>query len=85
MQAITTRYLPPTNHRGSRVKAQCDAGSLVVPWDYSLNPDENHDAACAALVKHLGWDTYGAWLGGTLPQSNFSHRCYVCVPSKGGK
>lgn len=83
MQAITTRYLPPTDHRGSRIKAQCDAGSLVVPWDYSLNPDDNHDAACAALVKRLGWDDYGTWIGGTLPHT--SHRCYVCVLSKGGK
>jgi hypothetical protein len=78
MQAITTRYLPPTNFRGSRVKAQCEAGSLTISWSYDLDPDANHDAACAELVKRLGWS--GPWLGGTLPQSNPAHRCYVCVP-----
>ena len=85
MQAITTKFIPPTNFRGSRIKAQCDAGSLVVSWNYALDPDANHDAACAALAKRLGWDTYGPWIGGGLPQSNPAHRCYVCVPSKGGK
>lgn len=83
MQAITTRFLSPTNFRGSRVKVQCDAGSLVVAWDYSKGPDDNHDAACAELVKRLGWDTYGAWIGGTLAPCEKSARCYVCVTALG--
>jgi len=79
MQAITTRYIGPTNFRGSRVKAQCDAGSLVWHWDYRLGPDENHDKACAALVARLKWP--GPWFGGTLAPSEKSARCYVCVPA----
>ncbi len=63
-QAITTKYLGPTNHRGSRVKATCDAGSLTVSWDYALNVESNHAAAVIALAKELGWS--GPWhLGGT--------------------
>ena len=37
MQAITTRYLPCTNCRGSRIKAECERGSITVSWDDSLN------------------------------------------------
>ena len=63
-QAITTKYLGPTNHRGSRVKATCDAGSLTVPWDYALNVEDNHAAAVNALAAKLDWK--GRWhLGGT--------------------
>ena len=55
-QAITTRYLVPTNHRGSRIVAKCDAGRLVVSWDHALNTTENHAAAARALAGELGWD-----------------------------
>lgn len=54
-QAIQTKYLGPTNHRGSRVKASCAAGSVTVPWDHALNTENNHAAACAALCAKLGW------------------------------
>lgn len=66
-QAITTKYFGPTNFRGSRVKATCDAGSVTLSWDYGLNSDENHRAACEALIEKLGWgsDRYPfRWVGG---------------------
>jgi hypothetical protein len=47
MQAIITRYLPPTNVRGSRVKASCARGSITVPFSYEGDP---HIAAADALV-----------------------------------
>lgn len=62
MQAITTKYLPPTNHRGSRIKATCAAGSVTVPWSHELNVEENHTEAAGALAIRLGWR--GEWLGG---------------------
>lgn len=55
MQAITTKYIPCTDRRPSRVKATCDAGSVVVAWDHSMNVDENHHAAAVALQTKLGW------------------------------
>lgn len=55
MQAIQTKYIPPTNTLGSRVSAKCSAGRIVVAWDYSLNPDENHKAAARALIIKLHW------------------------------
>jgi len=61
MQAIQTKYLGPTNHRGSRVKATCAAGSVIVSWDYSLpnNIEENHRAAAYFLaVNKLKWDPW---------------------------
>lgn len=64
-QAITTKFLGPTNHRGSRIKAYAQAGSITVPYDYALNSDDNHKAAAFALAQEWGWA--GHWLGGSLP------------------
>ena len=61
-QAIKTRYAGPTDTRGSRVIAQCQAGKLTWHWDYGLNPAANHQAAAQALAAKLGWD--GRWIGG---------------------
>ena len=55
-QAIETKYLGPTNHRGARIVAKCDAGRKVVPWEYELDVPENHALAACALAKSLGWD-----------------------------
>lgn len=64
-QAIATKYLGPTNHRGARVKATCDAGSVVVAWDHALSVPANHEAAARALARRLDWT--GTWVGGALP------------------
>lgn len=65
MQAIVTKYLGPSNVRGSRIKATCQAGSLTLSWDDSLNPDSNHRAAAIALADKLQWN--GQWVSGSLP------------------
>ena len=70
-QAITTKFIGPTNARGARVKAVCEAGSITVNWDYAIGQDGNHDAAAKALAVKLGWD--GAWFGGSMAAGN----CYV--------
>lgn len=61
-QAISTKYLGPTDHRCSRVTAKANAGRVSVPWDHDLDVNGNHEAACAALVAKLGWP--GDWRGG---------------------
>ncbi len=64
MQAIRVKFLGPTNNRGSRYKATCDAGSITVSADYSLNYSANHDRAANALIEKLGWkepDYKGTW------------------------
>lgn len=77
MQAITTKFLSATNHKGARVKATCQAGSLTVSWDHALNMDENYDAAARALATKLGWA--GEWARGWLPARVGC--CYVLLPA----
>lgn len=57
MQAIRTRYIGPTNTKPSKIQAKCEAKTIYVYYDHGLNIDENHAAACAALVAKLGWNT----------------------------
>ena len=74
MQSIQTKFLPCTNFRGSRVKAWCEAGSIVLSWDYALGVAENHAAAASALAEKLGWvgGNYGALVGGCLPIGGYA-------------
>ena len=61
-QAIEVRTLGPTNTRGARAVARCEAGRLTVAWDDGLDAFGNARAAALALAKRLGWD--GPWIGG---------------------
>ena len=72
-QAIQTKYIAPTDHKGARVKAFCAAGSVTVGFDYAGN--ENHAAALALLDK-LGWA--GKWLAGGVDAGNV----YVRLPGE---
>lgn len=74
-QAITTKYLGPTDTKGSRVKATAAAGSITVHWDYELNESRNHLAAARALADKFGWS--GEWVAGGLP--NGAGNVYVDV------
>lgn len=56
-QAIVTKYLGPTNFRGSRVRATASAGSVTVPWDSSKDAEDNHYAAALALALKFEWCT----------------------------
>jgi hypothetical protein len=77
VQAITTKYLGPTNCRGARIKAKCQAGSVTVGYEYD-SADGDHDLAVLALLSKLGWA--GVWIGGGLPDG--TGNAYVC--SKAG-
>lgn len=75
-QAITTRYLGPTNFRGSRVKASAQAGSVTINWDDALNSEENHRNAALCLMVKFGWDMHSVIAGsGELPDGRGS--CFV--------
>ena len=55
---IETRFLGPTDYRGSRVTAVCKRDSdrayrSVVDWRHELNPTDNHRAAAEALIERL--------------------------------
>lgn len=85
MQAIVTKYINPTNTKGARIKATCDAGSITIPFEYAGTEEQTHAAAAMALVRKLGWENHGgasdrgngAWTVGSLPgQTGY---CFVLV------
>ena len=67
-QAIITKYLPPTNHKSSRIKASCAAKSIYRTFDSELSIHENHRQACLALLKLLQWK--GTYYSGGDPKSD---------------
>lgn len=70
-QAIHTKYFPPTNHKGSYVRASYAGGNIKVSWDYSLGIPENHAAAAARkLQDKLNWS--GVYIGGRLPDQTMA-------------
>lgn len=73
MQAIITKYLPVTNTRASRIKAQCAAGSVTIDYPHELSGMDCHAKAAKALVAKLGWNDahYGGLLGGQLPSGEY--------------
>lgn len=75
-QAITTKYLGPTNFRGSRIKAMAEAGSITVSYDDSLNTQDAHAKAAQALARKFGWT--GEYYQGGLSDGY----CFVCVDNE---
>ena len=65
--AILTKYLGPTNYRGSRVKAYTEVWHITISWNHALNTDENHAAAAVALCKQQGWDDESELLAAWTP------------------
>ncbi len=74
MQAIITKYLPCTNSKGSRIKAQCAAGSITIDYPHELSGQAVYRKAAEALVAKLGWSNanYGCLLGGQLPSGDYA-------------
>jgi hypothetical protein len=68
-QAITTKFIGPSNTKGSRVKAKSSAGSLTIHWNHSMNTEENHTAAARAFATK--WDWKGVWFIGGLPDTGY--------------
>jgi hypothetical protein len=75
MQAITTKFHGPTDSRGSRVTARCQARRMTVGWDHALDSEANHARAAEQLARKLGWS--GRWIGGALPDG--TGNVFVCV------
>ena len=71
MQAITTKFIGPTNTRGSRIKASAYAGSITVGYSHELNSDENHRAAAEALCAKMGWPGSDTLISADLPKSGY--------------
>ena len=55
-KAIETKYLGPTNYRGSRIKAyEPDGQSVTISYDYGLNDHDLHKKAAQALLDKMNW------------------------------
>ena len=65
---LRAKYLPVTNHRGSRIKVARyegtthgrDPQTVIVSWDYSLDIGANYASAIAEYVRRAGWG--GHWV-----------------------
>jgi len=80
-QAIITKYIGPTNYRGSRVKATSGSGLYItIEWDDALSGEQNHKCAADALMTKMGWDKYSDLVQGGLDTGY----AFVMVP-KGGR
>tara|TARA_R100001163_G_C5042448_1_gene180324 strand:+ start:713 stop:1024 length:312 start_codon:yes stop_codon:yes gene_type:complete len=60
---IKTKYLGPTNYRGSRIKALHKRDnertfSKTIDWDYALDSPDNHYEAAKALIKEWEFKEY---------------------------
>lgn len=74
LQAITTKYLAPTNTRGGRVKATAAAGSVTFPWDHAVDAATNHYVVACALAEQNEWTDEDCFIlphaFGCLPDGN---------------
>jgi len=56
MQAIETRYIGPTDYKGSRIVASsADGHRHVLPYPHELNCDAAHRKAATELAEVMGW------------------------------
>lgn len=76
--AIFTRYLGPTNTKGSRIKASARGLSVTIPLDHALDLVERHEKAARALLGKLGWYDRDTALAGETPDG----KGYVFVAIK---
>lgn len=82
-QAIVTKYLPPTNKRGARIKATCARGSLTLSWIHELDNEGNHIVAATALRDDCVNEDIAEYrkptlwnrpiITGCLPSGNYCH------------
>ena len=67
MQTITTKYLAPTNTKGSRIKAThtSKVQSVTMGYNYALDTYQNHLIAAEVLQDKLWWNEYTLHAGET--------------------
>lgn len=68
-QAITVKFIGPSNRIGTRYKATAAAGSIYFSADNRLNPEMNARAAAHKLATKLGWR--GRWHGGVIADGRY--------------
>lgn len=83
MATIQTKWLPPSNRRGSRIKATSRhrAGAMYRSCDDGLRIDENHEAAAKAMLERNEWT--GDWVGAQNQDGSYTWVCASSVPGAG--
>ena len=61
MQAIITKFLGPTDTKGSRIKAFADAGSVTIGYPHELSGEDAFRAAAVALCEKLEKQACANW------------------------
>ena len=74
MQSIQTKFLSATESKGSRIKAKCARGSIVIPFPHELTCDDIHRAAVLALVTRFLDEDFTK---GTPRETNFWNRSFA--------
>jgi hypothetical protein len=65
-RAIFTKYLGPTDFKGSRIKAyDQERHSVTIGYDHAGTDTDRHDEAALALLEKMGWPTGNLARGGT--------------------
>lgn len=71
---ITTKFMGPTNTKGSRVQVKTWMKTFYVSWDHALNSEENHSVAVAEVLYNINkerenykWSIIG---GGMMPDDS---------------
>lgn len=85
MIAIQTKYIGPTNTRGSRIKAWTSSGfSVTISYPHELSHELCHFEAVKSLVeKHkLDWDLADMRFGGTERGYVFCFAAAIVEPPK---
>jgi hypothetical protein len=70
MQAIQTKYMGPTNTKGSRIKATCAAGSVTIDYPHELSGMDCHAKVAYALLAKMHWDY--KLVGGQLANGDYA-------------
>lgn len=83
MQAITTKRLPPTDHKATRIKATTASGvSVTLSWDYGCDELDNARRAVRQLIESKlndGWD--GRYVAGATARGYAFVRADTAVPT----
>ena len=88
MQAIKTKFIGPTNTRGARIKASCEAGEVTIPYPYGLDVIAAHRSAARALLDKIASDCerihqlagdHWRWADEEMATGSILGPCYVHV------
>lgn len=76
MQAIETKFIAPTNNKGTRIKAQCAAKTIYIAYPYEFEVEKAHRYAalqlCNALGGNYSWN-FSKYVTGQLKNGNYVH------------